>query len=306
MKDEQGNEIVDKVQESDIADVLEGMGMPVKEEPPKEELPKEEPPKVEPPKVEEPPKKEEPPKVEPPKVEPPKEEPPKVEPPKVEPPKEEDELAKIKRENEELRKTILEAVKPPVVKEVPKTPEQKAAEEEANKNRAPIVLPFFKEENDIDEAFKTVESANKFMTGVVATAVEFVTRQIPTLVTRVSDQQVNTRLAIKEFYDNNKDLLPYREYCGFITNKVTAEHPEFTIGQVFEEVSKQTRQALKLASAAGENLPGGGGGQDNGGAGGVAPKGKGPALPPSSGGGGRRGAPPKLEGVEKEIADLIN
>lgn len=298
----EGTIVVDKEQEAMIGDVLDGMGLTPPEPPPTEPPKADEPPPAEPPKVEEP-KKEEPPKEEPPKEEPPvikKED--EVIPPKVD----EDELTRIRRENEELRKSLLEAAKDIVTPKQPPplTPEQQAAQAEAAKNRQPIVLPFFKEDKDIDAAFKDVDSANKFMTGIVATAVEFVSRQIPTLVTRVSDQQVTTRMAVNEFYKENKDLLPYKEYCGFITNKVTAEHPDYTLTQVFEEVNKQTRAALKLAAISGEQIPGAPAGQDNGGAGGGAPKGKGPALPPA-GGGGRRSGPPSLTGVEKEINDLI-
>ena len=138
-------------------------------------------------------------------------------------------------------------------------------------------------------------------------AVEYMSRNLPPVVERLSSQSVNTRLAVNEFYSNNPDLFPYKEYCGFLTNKILAEEPNITLGSLFEKLGKEARTALKLVVAAGGEVPAGGD-PNNTGAAGSPPAGAGgpgPALPPAGAGGGRKTGPPALEGVEKEIADMM-
>lgn len=249
---------------------------------------------------------EEPPVEEPPIEDLPIEEPPIEEPPKEEPPKEEDPLEALKKENESLRSTIEQVMRdmgaPPKPKE--KTPEEIKAEEEANKNRGPIVLPFFKKDEDIDNAFKSVESANRFMTSVVATAVEVIGKQIPTIASRIADQQITLKMATKEFFDNNSDLLKYKEYCGFIANKLASDNPDWTISKLMEEVGTKTREALRIKGQI--SSPNISANNDSGNAGGNPPsvRRKGPALPPT-GGGGRKGGATQLSGMEKELQDMI-
>lgn len=241
-----------------------------------------------------------------------KEEPPKQEEKKEEEQKEEQlsEIDTIKKENEELRKTIENVMRDMGASRQPKpkTSEEVKAEEEAAKGKGPVILPFFKKEEDIDNAFKSVESANRFMTSVVATAVEVIGKQIPTIASRIADQQISLKMAAKEFFDNNKDLLPYKEYCGFITSKIASENPNLTIGELMEKVATGTREALRLKALTGDGSPLNVGGDNKGNAGGNPPQGqgqrKGPALPPTGGGGRKVGAPQK-SALESELADMI-
>lgn len=228
------------------------------------------------------------------------------EPPKVEDKGEEDPLEALKKENESLRSTIEQVMRdmgaPPKPKE--KTPEEIKAEEEANKNRGPVILPFFKKDEDIDNAFKTVDSANRFMTSVVATAVEVIGKQIPTIASRIADQQITLKMATKEFFDNNSDLLKYKEYCGFIANKLASDNPDWTISKLMEEVGTKTREALRIKGQI--SSPNISANNDSGNVGGNPPsvRRKGPALPPT-GGGGRKGGATQLSGMEKELQDMI-
>lgn len=219
-------------------------------------------------------------------------------------PVEEDEITRLKRENEEFRNQLLAQARDAIT---PKPVAPPAGQPAPETRRGPSILPFFKEDKDIDAAFKDVESANTFMTKVVSTAVEFVARNMPAAIERIAEQQISTRMAIKEFYDNNKDLEPYKEYCGYITNKVVAENPNINLGDLLEKVAVESRKALKLAVQAGEPIIPAGvpPGNDNVGGAGRGPARKGPALPPVAGG-GRKSGPPPLSGLEKEIADIID
>lgn len=275
-------------------DDMENFTPPVEDPPiPDEEKKEEEPTPAEEKKEEEPPKQEE-----------------KKEEEKQEEKKEEQlsDIEILKRENEELRKTIENVMRDMGASRQPKpkTPEEVKAEEEATKGKGPVILPFFKKEEDIDNAFKSVENANRFMTSVVATAVEVIGKQIPTIASRIADQQISLKMAAKEFFDNNKDLLPYKEYCGFITSKIASENPNLTVGELMEKVATGTREALRLKALTGDGSPLNVGGDNKGNAGGNPPQGqrKGPALPPSGGGGRKSGAPQK-NALESELAAMI-
>lgn len=232
--------------------------------------------------------------------------------PPVETPPAETAEQRLARENEELRAQLLTMATTAVPKpaEAPSpTPEQIAAAEAERKARGPVIFPFFKKDEEIDAAFKDAGSANRFMTGVVAVAVEMIAQNMPQTIQRISNRQVTTQLAIKEFYEKNQDLSPYKQFCGFVTNQVASEKPEITLGELFKEVASRTRTALKLAaSAGGTGVPVEASSGNTASPAGAAPTGTnpGPALPPAGGGGGRKTGPAPLSGLEKEIAEVLD
>lgn len=328
---------VDETTVKEIDEVLTSMGVapttaPAASEPPAVEPPKE--PPVEPVPPAEPPKEPLPvePTAPPAAAAPPAGAPPAAAPvvPPTGTPPAEDEVTRLKRENDEFRQQLVELAaffqgggKGPAPKTIagappagapgappaPGTQPSQPTQPAAAPTRGAAVIPFFAKNEDIDESFKDAQSANMLMTKVVAMAVEYMSRNLPPVVERLSSQSVNTRLAVNEFYTNNPDLFPYKEYCGFLTNKIIAEDPNITLGNLFEKLGKDARAALKLVAAAGGTVPAGGDPNNIAGAAGSPPAGAGgpgPALPPAgAGGGGRKSGPPALEGVEKEIADMM-
>jgi hypothetical protein len=299
----------EKELQTEINDVIEGNLPPAAEPPvveppavPPVEPPAGEPPVVEPPAVPaiEPPAT---PPVEPPVV-PPVE--PSVVPPVAETP--EQTVARLTTELEETRKLVSQTAAqltapptPPVL-----TPEQQEAERQRQAAAGPVVIPFVKDEAAMDEVFKTAGAFNQFMSGVVGFTVQTVYKSIPQMISRVADQQVAVRLAAKEFYDNNKDLIPYKDYIGVVTNELVAKNPEWTMDKVIEEVGTEVRKRLKLIKQAGggqvlPNLPS----SPNPPPGGEPPTGPGPGLPGAGGGGRRASGEAAVSALQKEINELL-
>ena len=303
----------DGKQMEQMDEVLASVGLnPAPAEPPAGEPPPAEPPSGEPPAAAKPPEEVAPPTPPPAEV-PPVEEPPAATPtptPPVEPPATppgaESEVETLRKQVTELRDSLAAVAKGFVTPTAVKAGAAPAPGEQppAPVRKGPAIIPFFKEEKEIDEAFKNVENTNITLSKVVHVAVEALARNIPEVISRVSTQQVGTQLAIQEFYRNNEDLTPYREFCGFLSNKIAAEKPDITFGELLGELAVEARKVLKLAPA-GEIVPPGGAG-DRGGAGVPPPTkpGSGPALPPATPG-GRRSGPPSLQGLEKEIDEML-
>lgn len=148
------------------------------------------------------------------------------------------ELTALREQATELAgKVVAGPVKPTL------TPEQQEAERVKNANR---VLNFVKSPEAYDEVFKTHENFNALLTSVVNTAISQALRMVPQVTTQYVDQQFTLRTAASEFYREHEDLIPHRQYVGFISNEVHAEHPDWDISEILKEAEKRTRERLKL------------------------------------------------------------
>lgn len=66
----------------------------------------------------------------------------------------------------------------------------------------------------------------------------------PTMVSRQVQHFLGLHEAVRNFYDTNKDLAPVKPLVGAFSNKVVAEHPDWSLVQVMDEAAKLSRQAL--------------------------------------------------------------
>jgi hypothetical protein len=209
-------------------------------------------------------------------------------------PVQETEVDRLKRENAEFRLHLSEMadrLQAPAPKPV-LTAEQQAAE--AAKPRQ--AYRFIKDDGAYDEATSSADNFNILLTTVVNTAVERALRMIPQVATGMVEQQIDLRSSVDEFFKKNQDLIPQRKYVGFVTNEVTASHPDWNLGQILEETEKLSRERLKLPRI----VP-----TQNGERGARTVTGN-PAFVP--GGGSRRGTvqTDTLTGEDKQILDIIS
>lgn len=315
---------LEEKQQTEISDIIEDFLPPA--EPPASEPPAEEPPKTneegtgnveegeertkETPSGQE--QTIEPPKEGETQVTPPVGEVPPVTPPvtpPVEPPKQETEVERITRENAELKAHLEEMaakfVTPPPPRQL--TPEQQDAEKKRMEQQARQVLKFLPDDTVFDDVMKSSDNFNALLTSVVNTAVERSLRLMPQVATQLVEQQVNLKNAVRDFYTDNRDLEPHKKYVGFVANEIAAQHSDWGLTQILQEVEKEVRGRLKLARP-GENMqtvP-------------VTPQSNqvlGRTVPPSNpgfvpgGGGGRRGSSSSdgnLSSQEKDIINLIS
>lgn len=66
----------------------------------------------------------------------------------------------------------------------------------------------------------------------------------PTLVSRQVQHFLGLHEAVRNFYETNKDLAPVKPLVGAFSNKIVAEHPDWSLVQVMDEAAKLSRQAL--------------------------------------------------------------
>jgi len=163
----------------------------------------------------------------------------------------EDEVASLKNQNELLLRRLdaLEGKSKDVVKE-PDDPGEKPDEKKP--------ISFLTDDDDIDEILSKKEKLNEFALRIYQKAIddassstrESVFRSIPQVVVQQVQQQMVLREGINEFFKENKDLIPARKTVGAFANEVVAEHPEWTLKEVFVEAEKKTREALGIKKRA--------------------------------------------------------
>lgn len=112
---------------------------------------------------------------------------------------------------------------------------------------------------------------------------------VPDLVRRNSDQRVTLLLAVDNFYKENKDLLPYAPTVGTIVNEVIAKEPELSLAEVLDKVETRARKTLGLKKTIAARDA-------------ASDRAK-PAF--VKGHNARRTGPPEIQGVAKDIADML-
>ena len=123
---------------------------------------------------------------------------------------------------------------------------------------------------------------------------------LPGITTRYVDRQLSTRLAIQDFFRQNEDLIPYRQYLGFVYNEMAAKHADWDMSQVLKESEKEVRSRLSIARQNPGASP------EPGRAGATRTAESQPAFVPK--GGSRKGQAQTdvRTGEEKQIEDLIS
>lgn len=201
------------------------------------------------------------------------------------------------------------------------TPEDDRAEEIADLNakiirleglvEASTKLPAKKEKADISVEYKDVdfvgdadiagivdtkEGLNNFANAVLKQAAEMVNKgtektllAVPGLAIRQLDNATKLNKVVADFYKGNKDLVKYKGVVGTYVNKIVSEDPSLSMEKVLKKVASETRKALNLKEKAEGN------------------KSKSKTNPAFSKQKGKRssGKAPKLEGLRKEIDDLM-
>jgi hypothetical protein len=234
-------------------------------------------------------------------------------PPPAAPPVQETELEQLKRMNAELIARLNEVAgtvvggKPPVQP----TPEQQAEQQRQQQEAAKQVLGFLPDEETFDAVLKDHNAFNALLTSVARTAVEQSLRLMPSVASQIVNQQVSMTTAVRDFYTDNADLEPHKQYVGFVSNEVTSAHPDWNLTQVLQETEKVVRERLRLARRA-ENAPpppnNAGAPPQNGQQPSARTVPANPGFVPG-GGGARRGPAAtdgNLSGQEKQILDIIS
>lgn len=182
------------------------------------------------------------PKTEAPGTDAPKTEAPETEAPTTEAPVE-DESERLRRDNESLRDKLNKMTEP---KEKPGT--------SAPTTEAPVEAIDFLKDLDLDELTRSPEEFNKLLNAVSSrglgafekTMIEKILRAIPDIV-KTNILTVNSlKEASEQFYEANKDLVPFKAVVAATYEEVASEDPGKSPSEYFKDVAEKARERLEL------------------------------------------------------------
>jgi len=75
---------------------------------------------------------------------------------------------------------------------------------------------------------------------------EKVLKQLPGVVLKMVKHQTQVNAVVDDFYEVNDDLLEVKGTVGRIGNGIAAEHPDWTMVEIFTEAGKVTRKVLGM------------------------------------------------------------
>lgn len=152
-----------------------------------------------------------------------------------------------------------------------------------------------------EEAVDNKESFTKFMMNLVKKVQEVtkesIYKDIPKVVSKYTNQQVTAKTEADNFYKNNPELADFKKDVAAAATLIASTKPGLKKEDFFNEVADYVRYTKKLEKTAKEN--------ENA-ANGKMKKNQKPALNNKSAGKTTRlVSVPELEGIEKEIGDML-
>lgn len=156
-----------------------------------------------------------------------------------------DELAQLKKENEELRLKVADKVVEIKPKEKPPTTD------------APIEEQDFLKGIDIDDVTRDGGSFNKLLNSIYKKAVESVRgevkktkeetiQSIPSIVNTNIELQKTLKEMSDNFYENNKDLKPFKKVVAVVFEEIANQNPKSPYNEILGKVGDETRKRLEL------------------------------------------------------------
>lgn len=214
-------------------------------------------------------------------------------PPVVETPSAPSELETLKEQNRLLMAKLEELISKPAVATPPaSTPGQAPPVAMTSPGQ---VMDFVGDE-DLDEILSDKEKFNALMSKAVQMAItnsgETFLKSLPSIVQTQVATQTTLRSQVDAFYNENTDLQPVKKVVGSVANEVAALHPDWELGQIFEETAKKVREMLGLKKGEVPVTSA------------VNPPSQKPALPGAQRGGNRTGGAP-LTALQKQIIDIL-
>ena len=167
---------------------------------------------------------------------------------------------------------------------------------EPESERPKVDIDVTVDEDTYDKILESPESfarwAKDFASKIADRTLEAVYQNVPELIRKYADETVTVRTYAQQFYRDNPDLEPYKTEVARIANVIAQAEPNLPYDKFFKKVADYARYFLGLYKKTEESQQQR---QKRGGK---------PALPNKPMGGRRK--PETIEGMEKEILDLIN
>jgi hypothetical protein len=179
-----------------------------------------------------------------------------------------DKVAELTATIESLRSVIQEltsGVRPTPVKKEPERSSGDPAEKvETPTKKADLEFPSLAKGEDVEylpkekadlAMDKPHEIFNSAMNAVRRSAVELVFAQLPNFITSLVDEQLRMNRVIDDFYGQNKDLMPFKDFVAVQAQAIEAKNPSWGMKEILEETAKVSRDKLRLVERAQEMAP---------------------------------------------------
>jgi|1_EtaG_2_1085319.scaffolds.fasta_scaffold01206_3 hypothetical protein len=134
-------------------------------------------------------------------------------------------------------------------KQIEKENEEYEENEDKEKETLRDLLPFVSDEV-YEKALSDPKELNGLMNQVYNKAVADMTRSLPGLMSNMITQQTQMQRLADDFYKENEDLVPMKNYVGFVANEIAGKHPEWAYDKLFNEVAIEVRRRLKVGKKA--------------------------------------------------------
>lgn len=106
-------------------------------------------------------------------------------------------------------------------------------------------------DDEFNAAMASKEGFNKALRKIYELGLAHSTEQSMLKVAPIVQSQVQQYIAINnmvsDFYRKNEDLVPYRNFVGYISNQLASAHPDWGYAKLFEEAEKEVRKQLGSA-----------------------------------------------------------
>jgi hypothetical protein len=214
-----------------------------------------------------------------------------------------DGMAALRTQNEALLERIealsgqvIGGVMQPQTQAAPQAQQAPAQQQVVNVPTTPAAMQNFLENTSIDDLLENPEKFNAVLNQVsqqsqqAATqgAVQQVLRSVPELVMGYITRHSAMNRMVDDFYLENADLANVKQTVAAVANDVHSKNPELGVEEVFKQSAEATRKLLGLQKQAK-----------------TVAKRK-PLKPAFAKAGGARKVAPQINGIQREINDLLS
>ena len=107
------------------------------------------------------------------------------------------------------------------------------------------------DEDEYDELLRNPKKLNNILNDVARKSFQLgrssVLDEVPKIISSQIKETTTISRKVEQFYNDNEDLVPYKDYIAVIANRVQSEHPDYDIDKLLEEVERETRSTLSIS-----------------------------------------------------------
>ncbi len=153
----------------------------------------------------------------------------------------------LSKQLEQMSGSVMGMPQPPQQQAQPQTevPKEAPPQPQAPVQQKPDIREFVNQDQ-FDEMQTDVGKFNQVLTNVYNTATETAYRNVPQMVNNLIKQQTFLKDKVDDFYKKNEDLLPYRQFVGFVANELSSQSPELDVESLFNKVGQEVRGRLGI------------------------------------------------------------